>query len=160
MNTHQHRPLNDNTDYGLCFVCGPRNPWGLKLHFERDGLRVKSSFVAREVYQGFPGLLHGGIITALLDEVMSRVLLILENRWTMTAKMETQFRKPVHIGSQITMFGEIDEVNKRMPRVKGKLLLPDGSVAATAQGSFIYVPETQLSQMTCGYPELAASWMK
>ena len=91
---------------------------------------------------------------------MSRVLLILENRWTMTAKMETQFRKPVHIGSQITMFGEIDEVNKRMPRVKGKLLLPDGSVAATAQGSFVYVPEIQLSQMTCGYPELAASWMK
>ena len=160
MNTHQHLPLNDNTDYGLCFVCGPRNPWGLKLHFEREGLRVKSSFRAREAYQGFPGLLHGGIITALLDEVMSRVSLILENRWTMTVKMETQFRKPVHIGSQVTMFGEIDEANKRMPRVKGKLLLADGSVAATARGSFVYVPSTQLSQLASGYPKLAASWMK
>ena len=91
---------------------------------------------------------------------MSRVLLILENRWTMTAKMETQFRKPVHIGSRVTMFGEIDQANKRMPRVKGELLLADGSVAATARGSFVYVPATQLSQLASGYPELAASWMK
>ena len=51
--------LNDVTDYGLCFACGPRNPYGLKLHMERDGNRVVSKFTALQEYQGFPGYLPG-----------------------------------------------------------------------------------------------------
>ena len=85
-------PLNDETDYGLCFVCGPRNRSGLRLRFEREGGVVTTTFRGREEHQGFPGYVHGGVITALLDETMSRVSL-LEDRWTMTARMEVRFRQ-------------------------------------------------------------------
>jgi len=160
MTAHEHLSLNDETDYGLCFVCGPRNPWGLKLRFERDGDRVTTTFTAREEYQGFPGYLHGGVITALLDEVMSRVSLVLEDRWTMTAKMDVRFRKPVFIGQQVTAVGEHVEANRRMVMSAGRLLLPDGSIAADATGSFVYVPSETLSSMASDYPRLAAEWMR
>ena len=58
--------LNDETDYGLCFACGPRNRSGLHLLFERDGDVVRSTFRGREEHQGFPSYVHGGVITALL----------------------------------------------------------------------------------------------
>ena len=85
--------LNDVTDYGLCFACGPRNPYGLKLHIEREGDKVVAKFTAPEEYQGYPGFLHGGIITALLDEVMSRVSIITYTRWTITGGIDVHFRK-------------------------------------------------------------------
>ena len=89
-------PLNDDTDYGLCFACGPRNPSGLRLRFERDGDKVATTFRGQVEHQGFPGYIHGGIITAVLDEVMSR-LSLLENRWTITARMNVRFRRPLQL---------------------------------------------------------------
>ena len=152
--------LNDVTDYGLCFACGPRNPFGLKLHFERDGDRVVSKFTALEEYQGFPGYLHGSIITALLDEVMSRVSIVTQNRWSMTAGIDVLFRKPVFIGQEVTAVAEHLETNRRMVTAKAELLLPDGNVAARATGRFFYVPEERLAEMTAEYPGLGRDWMR
>lgn len=152
--------LNDESDYGLCFACGPRNPWGLRLHFERDGDRILTRFTAKEEYQGFPGYLHGGVITALLDEVMSRVSLVLENRWTITAGVDVRFRKPVFIGQEVIAIAEHLETSRRVVKSQAKMLLPDDSVAANATGKFVYVPETTLAQMADGYPQLAQEWMR
>ena len=152
--------LNDQTDYGLCFACGPRNPYGLKLHFERDGDRIVSRFTALEEYQGFPGYLHGGIITALLDEVMSRVSIVNQNRWSMTAGIDVHFRKPVFIGQEVTAVAEHLESNRRVVTAQAELLLPDGNVAAQATGRFFLVPEERLAEMTSDYPALARDWMR
>lgn len=153
-------PLNDETDYGLCFACGPRNPFGLKLRFERDGERVVSRFMVPEAYQGFPGYLHGGVITALLDEVMSRVSLVLDNRWTMTAGVDVRFRKPVFVGQEVTAIASRVEANRRLVTARGELLLPDGTVAADATGRFVYLPKATLAKMSAGYPALARDWMR
>ena len=153
-------PLNDQTDYGLCFACGPRNPYGLKLHFERDGDRIVSRFTALEEYQGFPGYLHGGIITALLDEVMSRVSIVNQNRWSMTAGIDVHFRKPVFIGQEVTAVAEHLESNRRVVTAQAELVLPDGTVAAKATGRFFHVPQERLAEMTSDYPALARDWMR
>ena len=152
--------LNDQTDYGLCFACGPRNPYGLKLHFERDGDRIVSRFTALEEYQGFPGYLHGGIITALLDEVMSRVSIVNQNRWSMTAGIDVHFRKPVFIGQEVTAVAEHLESNRRVVTAQAELILPDGTVAAKATGRFFHVPQERLAEMTSDYPALARDWMR
>ena len=152
--------LNDQTDYGLCFACGPRNPYGLKLHFERDGDRIVSRFTALEEYQGFPGYLHGGIITALLDEVMSRVSIVNQNRWSMTAGIDVHFRKPVFIGQEVTAVAEHLETNRRVVTARAELVLPDGTVAAKATGRFFHVPQERLAEMTSDYPALARDWMR
>ena len=152
--------LNDQTDYGLCFACGPRNPYGLKLHFERDGDRIVSRFTALEEYQGFPGYLHGGIITALLDEVMSRVSIVNQNRWSMTAGIDVHFRKPVFIGQEVTAVAEHLETNRRVVTARAELVLPDCTVAAKATGRFFHVPQERLAEMTSDYPALARDWMR
>ena len=93
--------LNDDTDYGLCFACGPRNAAGLHLMFQQVGDTVTTTFRGREEHQGFPGHVHGGVISALLDEVMSRVPM-LDGRWAMTARMDLRFRRPVMVGEEVT----------------------------------------------------------
>ena len=59
--------LNDTTDYQRCFVCGQRNPFGLHLVFRREHDTVVADFQPREEHQGFPGVIHGGIVAAVLD---------------------------------------------------------------------------------------------
>ncbi len=152
--------LNDVTDYGLCFACGPRNAYGLKLRMERDGDRIITRFTALEEYQGFPGYLHGGIITSLLDEVMSRVSMITHNRWSMTAGIDVHFRKPVFIGQEVTAVAEHLETNRRMVTAQAEVVLPDGTAAAKATGRFFLVPEERLAEMTSDYPGLSRDWMR
>ena len=150
--------LNDETDYGLCFACGPRNQSGLRLTFERDGSTVRTEYTALEQHQGFPGYLHGGVIGALLDEVMSRVS-VLDNRWTMTARMEVRFRRPVFTGQTVTAVGEKVGERRGFMEARGRVLLPDGTLAADAVGAFAPVSGDALTEMSAGYPKLGREWM-
>ncbi len=151
-------PLNDETDYGLCFACGPRNSAGLQLTFERRGDVVTTSFAGRTEHQGFPGHVHGGVITALLDEVMSRVFLI-DNRWTMTARIDVRFRRPVLLEQRVTAVGEKGGPVRGFFEARGRVELPDGQVAADATGTFAPLSSDSLAKMSEGYPILAREWM-
>ena len=97
--------MNDNSDYGLCFACGPKNENGLQLTFSIRGDQVVTTYQGKVQHQGFPGLLHGAIITGLLDEVMSRVP-VLENRWGMSARLELRFRLPINATDLVTATAE------------------------------------------------------
>ena len=152
-------PLNDETDYGLCFACGPRSPSGLRLRFERDGDRIVTSYTPRAEHQGFPGYLHGGVITALLDEAMSRISLI-EGRWTMTARLDVRYRKPMYVGQTVRAFAEKKSERRGVIEAVGWVELPDGSKAAEATGTFVPVRDDTLESMTEGYPQLAQTWMR
>ena len=63
--------LNTDLDEGMCFGCGKENPIGLKMDFTRDGNSLRASFTTGKVHQGWPGVVHGGILACLLDEAMS-----------------------------------------------------------------------------------------
>lgn len=158
MNTIRKLSLNDKTDYGFCFACGPNNPHGLKLKFRSYQNKISCKFTPTNVHQGFPKYLHGGIITALLDEVMSRVSL-LENRWTMTVRLEVRFRHPIIIEQEITATSEKINDKGKFIQAKGVLKIEDGTIAADAIGTFAYVPEKTLTKITKDYPLLAKEWM-
>ncbi len=137
----RHAPaLNDRTDYQQCFVCGQRNTQGLKLRFRRDGAKVASEFVPRPEFQGYPGLLHGGVLFAALDEVMSRIPM-LERQWMVTAKVVYRHRKPVRTGDRLRLEAELLRRRGRMMEVRARALLPDGSVAAEAEGLLARIPD-------------------
>src|SRR3989442_13903180 len=72
--------LNDTTDYQRCFVCGQRNPNGLHLVFQLDQNTIVADFQPREEHQGFPGVIHGGIVAAVLDEALGRTSLLGNNQ--------------------------------------------------------------------------------
>ena len=151
--------LNDETDYGLCFACGPQNPIGLQLIFKRVEGGIKTTFLGTEEHQGFPGYVHGRIITAILDAVMSRVAL-LENRGAVTANLNVRFRKPISIKEPLIAVAEKTREVRGFLEAKGQVKLTDGKVAAEGTGTFSYLSHQALSQMCLSYPKLAKEWMK
>jgi len=93
----------------MCFICGLDNPVGLKLRiYEVEPGRVESTFTAPEHYQGYPGVLHGGIIASIIDEISGRALMgsVDKPRFMFTAKLEVKYRKNVPIGKPLKLVGK------------------------------------------------------
>jgi len=132
----------------MCFICGTQNPIGLKIIFETDGECVWAQLTPRDEHQGYPGVLHGGITFALLDEVIGRAAMELDNSpWMMTAKAEMRFRRRVPLGEELTLMGKLTRVRSRTVEGYGEIRLSDGSVAVEAKALYIRVPESLAEQM-------------
>jgi acyl-coenzyme A thioesterase PaaI-like protein len=125
----------------MCFVCGIENPIGLKLFFYVDDQgRCIARFRPREEHQGYPGYLHGGITSSLLDEVMGRVL-IHQEVWAVTGSMEIKFRKPVPLDQELTIVGELTRNRSRGYEARGEIRLPDGTVLVEGKGLYLHIPD-------------------
>ena len=129
-----------------CFLCGIENPIGLKLAFydEEDG-RVVVRFTPGDEHQGYPGVLHGGIICALLDETIGRTL-VRHDLWAMTVNLDVRFRRPVPLGQELTVIGEIVRLRSRSLDGRGEVRLADGTVAATAEARYIRLGDEQMER--------------
>lgn len=138
----------------MCFVCGRDNPIGFHLQFfaDDDGC-VHANYTPREEHQGFPGVMHGGLVTALLDEIIGRTA-IASDLWCMTAKLEVRFKKPVPVGAPFALKGEITKHDGRVLEGRGEIRLEDGSLAAEAHGTYLRIPDEQLEQ----YKSALAGW--
>jgi len=94
----------------MCFICGLENPIGLHLHiYETAPGIVESSYLAPEHFQGYPGVLHGGIVGAIIDEISGRALMgsdPLNPRFMFTAKLEVKYRQNVPIGKPLKIIGK------------------------------------------------------
>jgi acyl-coenzyme A thioesterase PaaI-like protein len=118
----------------LCFGCGEKNPCGLKLKFDWDGKSARSQFTPTELHQGWQGIIHGGILTSLLDEAMAYAACFAEVGGV-TAVMETKFRRPVAIGEPLDITAWISKKSRRFVETEAKLTLADGTVVAEAKAT-------------------------
>jgi uncharacterized protein (TIGR00369 family) len=132
--------------YGNCFVCGENNPNGLRLSFEIDRERqtLKTAFSASPTFQGWDGIVHGGIISTLLDEAMAKLVSELGHQ-AVTASLEVKFKKPVPILEPLHIYGEITELNKRLIRAKAHVAKADGTLLATGTSTFLKHPSSRPS---------------
>jgi len=122
-------PNND----AYCFACGKENPIGLKLDFSmQDGKCVARKVVSRE-YQGYEGIVHGGILATMLDEVMVKCLILSGGGQAVTAKLEIRYRQPTPVGEMLTISGWEASRKKNFVLMKAAISLPDGTV--TAEGT-------------------------
>jgi len=138
----------------MCFACGLDNPIGLKMAFyEDDEGRVVAKFTPRDEHQGYPGVVHGGIVTALLDEVLGRVAIAAE-RWMVTGRLNIRFRRPIPVGEPLTIVGQVVSWNKRTLEAHGEIRLADGQVGAEATGTFLEIPPDKVA----GMEEALAFW--
>ena len=130
----------------MCFVCGIDNPTGLKLRFyTTDEGRCTTRFRPGLEHQGFPGQLHGGIISTLLDETMGR-LLIMQDVWAMTGRLEIKFRKPVPLDQELTIVGELTRSRSRAYEARGEIQLPDGTTLIEGSGMYIRISDEVVEQ--------------
>jgi acyl-coenzyme A thioesterase PaaI-like protein len=123
-----------------CMVCGLKNPFGLKTSFyELEGNELVGLFKPAESHQSYPGRLHGGVSTAILDETVGRAVNCgkTEMVWGVTVEFTTQFKKPVPIGVELKVVGRIVSETSRTFEGTGEILLPDGTVAVTGTGRYL-----------------------
>jgi uncharacterized protein (TIGR00369 family) len=121
--------LNSDLDEGYCFGCGCNNPIGLKLSFTRDGDTLRTEFTPEKMHQGWPGLLHGGILGCLLDEVMSNVAYATGNT-CLTASISIRLRQPVKVEVPLVISARITRHSKKIIETEGRICLKDGTIIA------------------------------
>ena len=148
-----------------CFVCGLESEVGLRLRFDDNGKdEVTSTYIVPAHFQGYPGVVHGGIVAAMLDEVSARTAMIADrDRFMMTGKLEIRYRKPVPVETPLTLGGRMLRDRRRIAEAHSEIHLPDGSVAAEADIMLIMVaadviPDGDLSALGWRvYPDDAES---
>jgi uncharacterized protein (TIGR00369 family) len=121
--------LNADLDEGFCFGCGHNNPIGLKLKFTRDGETIRTEFTPDRTHQGWPGLLHGGILGTLLDEAMSNIAYATGST-CLTASINIRIRQPIKVEVPLVVTARIIRHGKRLIETEGQVCLKDGTVVA------------------------------
>lgn len=132
----------------MCFVCGLKNPFGLKADiYELENQDLVCLFTPGEEHQSYPGRLHGGITTAVLDEIIGRAILMNheEEIWGVTMEFTTRFKKPIPLGVELRAIGRITKETHRTFEGTGEILLPDDTVAATGSGVYLRTPLDRIS---------------
>src|SRR5437016_3699081 len=118
-----------------CFACGQDNPIGLRLRFTTEGDAVRAEFTPGPQYQGYDGVLHGGIVAAALDDAMAQ-LFHLRGQETLTAKLEIRFRQEAPVGRPLVVSARVVGQRMRLFTAEAVLALPDGTRLAEAKGTF------------------------
>ncbi len=121
---------------GGCFACGQDNPIGLRLRFTAEGDGVRAEFTPGPQYQGYEGVLHGGIVTAALDDAMAN-LFHLRGRESITARLEIRFRREAPVGQRLVVTARLTGERRRLFTAEAVLTLPDGTRLAEAKGTFV-----------------------
>ena len=124
--------------YGKCFVCGEDNPGGLHLDFEIDKEKktLKTSFVAGPVFQGFDGVVHGGIISTLVDEATAKLSYELGYD-AVTAALEVRFKRPALMQEKLLVYGEIAEVGPKLVKATARVTREDGTILETGVSTLV-----------------------
>lgn len=132
-------PLQVRADHG-CFGCGAANPQGLHLTFTTTDDGVSATFTPLEVHQGYEHVVHGGIISTLLDEAMAWAVAA-AGIWAVTGEMRVRFRRPLVVGESVTLRGSVTDMRSRAISASGQVIREsDGEMIATATAMFVRVP--------------------
>jgi acyl-coenzyme A thioesterase PaaI-like protein len=136
-------------DEGMCFICGKRNPIGLKAEFEVDSenLRLKGHFTPKREHEGYKGIMHGGLASALLDEAMVKLL------WevgipAVSASLSIRLLKPVRIGERVLIEGWVESDKGRIIKTSAELRNAAGTILAQADGKCVRIPSKEDSGET------------
>ncbi|MBU0558982.1 MAG: PaaI family thioesterase [Bacteroidota bacterium] len=127
----------------MCFICGLKNKFGIHAHFYiTDNKELIALFTPTAVHQSYPGRLHGGIASAILDETIGRAILnVFETEvWGVTIDLNVKFKKPIPLNEELKVVGRITEENSRIFVGTGEIYLKNGDVAVTAKGKYFKVP--------------------
>ena len=130
-----------------CFACGELNEVGLHLKLNLEPGRCWTELVLPRRFEGWEGIIHGGILCTILDEVMAWSLVSRDN-WGVTARMSIDFRKPVTVGQAIRAEGWITESRRRIQVTAGRIVDAESGVElAVAQATYVAATETRKREL-------------
>jgi acyl-coenzyme A thioesterase PaaI-like protein len=125
--------------YRGCFICGQDNVIGLNLNFQSDGEVARTKWLPSGRHEGYKGIVHGGLLAAVLDEVMIKAALAKDIR-CVTASMEVKYKAPAEVGDELSFEGRITEQKGRIILTVGTARNSGGKLVAEATGKYMTVP--------------------
>ena len=124
-----------------CFVCGQDNPHGLRIRFEPQASgEVTATWAPDSAWEGFRGIVHGGVVSTVLDEAMSKAVAAAGHQ-ALTAELRVRFRRPVTSGGVFVIRGWIVKSTKRVIETEATVTALDATEHAHAWGSFLSLPK-------------------
>lgn len=131
-----------------CFVCGRENPVGLKLDFYTFAPdKVRADLWVPIKYEGYPGVVHGGIIAAILDECGGRAQMTKSDRFMVTAQLNVRYRLPVSTETALVVIGEAGDRRGRVSHAHSEIRNLDGQILAEAELVLVDIPDSQLADV-------------
>ncbi len=111
--------LRDNQ---RCYVCGTKNPIGLNVDFEidKDARTIKALFIPADLHQGYEGIVHGGILSSLLDEAMAKLAFSLGIP-AVTAEITVKFKAPAIPGQELVVSGKLIQEARKLIQAEAKI---------------------------------------
>lgn len=131
-----------------CFVCGRDNPKSLHVRWvnDREARQARATVSVAEEYNGYPGIVHGGVVSALLDETAGRALMLdgdYDRLWV-TVRLTVTFRRPTPTRTPLTLVGWVVRDGARRSEAAAELRLPDGTVTASCEALIARPPDGML----------------
>ena len=140
--------------YPPCFICGHENPTGIRASYYREDDKVIAFCEFQEHHAGYKGIVHGGLISALLDEALGRIVASLTQKMVFTGSLNIRFHRPILTGTIVKVEAIMDK-EQRHPKLywqaSGKVFSKEtNELYAQAQGRFFKISEEK-------YPEILSS---
>lgn len=138
----------DKDRYRMCFGCGPDNPHGLRLDIrgQADG-SWRAEFVPEDYHCGWPGVVHGGVLAAVLDEVMSYIIFG-KGQIAVTARMAVLFKRPAVSGEHLVVRASPTRETRRIVDARGEIVRDDGTLVATSEARFLILADEQMKSLS------------
>lgn len=131
-----------------CFACGPENSHGLQMKFETNGEKLRSLVKVPEHLRGWSNLVHGGIISTMIDEAMSWSAIYLHKRFILTKSMNINFKKPVIIEKELKVYGYLlEKKSDRQVVMAAEIVDEAGDICASGTGEFVLFTADQFAEM-------------
>ncbi|WP_394841122.1 PaaI family thioesterase [Pendulispora brunnea] len=140
-----------------CFACSPDHPTGLRLKFHVEGDEVVTNFTPARSHEGAPGVMHGGLVTTVADEVGVWALIALLGKFGFTGTMNTRFPRPVRVEREVQGRAKITSKSTRIVHAQIRMV-QDGADCFTSTMSFILLNQKGAETMLGG--PLPEGWKK
>jgi acyl-coenzyme A thioesterase PaaI-like protein len=140
-----------------CFGCSPAHPIGFHLRVARRGDEVVTRFVPGEHYQGPPGVMHGGLVTTLADEIAAWTVIAMKARFGFTVSLEARLSKAVKIGVEVEGRGRVESETPRFTKIAVELYQA-GALCYKGTFTFIVLDEAGAEKVIGG--PLPEAWRK
>ncbi len=142
-----------------CFGCSPAHPIGLRLRFTREGDEVTTRFTPPPEYQGPPGIMHGGLVTTVADEIAAWTIVGLKRRFGFTAAIEARLLRPVRVGVELLGRGRITTDGSRLVTV-AVTLAQEGADAFRGTFRFALLDEGGATRVLGSGAPLPEAWKR
>ena len=136
----------------FCFACGTDNPIGLNLKFYRVGNKVCSDITLGKYHEGWEDIAHGGIISTLLDELMSWAIMYSKRTFIVTRKMDIKYVRNVSIGTPLTVTGQLVD-DSSPPKIQAKAEIRDheGRLLVRSNGEFVALTDEKFASVPASF---------